>query len=54
MRLAIDDQIIRESREFVTAWRDNDEELRIPSNEFGTELAYRIDVLLQVTEGGTQ
>jgi len=50
MSLDINDQIIQESREFVAAWRDDDHELRL-DGDFGRELAYRIDVLLQATKG---
>jgi hypothetical protein len=43
-------ELIQEAREFVKSWRDDDEQLRIPSNEFGEDLAYYIDILLEVTE----
>lgn len=37
----------QEAVEFVRAWRDDDEELRIPMNAWGHALAEAIDILLK-------
>lgn len=35
-----------QAREFVRAWRDDDEELRIPMSDWGHQLAEAIDLVL--------
>lgn len=38
--------------DFVSNWRDDDEELRIPRSDFGANLAYYIDILIDVARRG--
>lgn len=42
----ISDTEREKAAEFVAAWRDDDAEMRIPSGEWGDNLAHHIDVLL--------
>jgi hypothetical protein len=52
-RWASNDAIVINARHRVRAWRNDDGELPIPSNEFGNELGYALDILLQyVRESG--
>lgn len=38
-----------EARAVVASWRDADEELPIPSTEWGHQLATAVDILLEAT-----
>lgn len=41
-----------EAIDFVESWRNDDEELRIPSNEFGGKLAEAVDRVLELARYG--
>jgi hypothetical protein len=40
-----------ESWHYVNDWRNDDSEFRIPDNDFGRDLAFHIDRLLDATKG---
>lgn len=44
-------EAVAESWHYVNDWRNDDSELRIPDNDFGTDLAHHIDRLLDATRG---
>jgi hypothetical protein len=46
-RYELDNSVVQKARYYVRNWADNDEELRIPSNEFGRELSYSLRVIIQ-------
>ncbi len=47
-------ETIKDAREFISAWRWDDQEFPIPSDSWGEDLAFYIDVLLGATEEGEQ